>query len=178
MRKYKLHSTHFLFALLWVCGLSACSPQQRLSCLLRHHPELMVRDTVRVFDLSVPIAPASDTTYLPIGAEGSPLSNNDCDRYCDSVLQAALSEPAVVRAAHAEAALSYADHTLALVATQLPDTVIVSREVSVPVVEYVAVEREKPERPMRTFFRISGIIAWSVLALLLALRIIRLFCKV
>ena len=40
-----------------------------------------------------------------------------------------------------------------------------------PVVEYVAVEREKPERPMHTFFRISGIMAWVLVLLITLFRI-------
>ncbi len=162
--------------LLLVCGFSACSPQQRLSCLLRHHPELKVRDTVQVFDLTVPIAPASDTLYLPIDYSDTP-----CDRYCDSLLQSTLTgvSPKTtshsITASHARASLTYSDHSFALVATQLPDTVIVQQEVQVPVVEYVAVTKVLPERPIRTFFRISGIIAWSLIALLIVLRIVRFF---
>lgn len=178
MRRSILHIILCLLLLLLVGGFSACSPQQRLSCLLRHHPELKVRDTVQVFDLSVPIAPASDTLYLPIDYSDTP-----CDRYCDSLLQSTLTAAGVspeatshsVTASHARASLTYADHTLALVATQLPDTVIVQQEVRVPVVEYVAVTKVLPERPIRTFFRISGIIAWSLIALLIVLRIVRFF---
>ncbi len=168
MRKYKLHSTHFLFALLWVCGLSACSPQQRLTRLLREYPELKVRDTL--IQAIVPIEALSHDTLLCIGSAATPCPD------CDSLLRASLRGGVSVTAGRARATLAADTAGLRLTAEQLPDTIV--REVSVPVVEYVAVEREKPERPMRTFFRISGIIAWSVLALLLALRIIRLFCKV
>ena len=154
--------------LLIVGCLSACSPQQRLSCLLRHHPELTLRDTIHQFDVTLPIPAATDTLYLPIDYSDTP-----CDHYCDSLLHAALSTPAQAQAEHAQATLQYANQTLALSATQQPDTVVVQQQVRVPVVEYIA--QPAQESTARAFFRISGIIAWILLATAIIIRIVKIF---
>jgi len=147
-----------LLPLLIIALSVACSPQQQLTRLLREYPELKTRDTL--IQAAIPIEALSNDTLIRIEYAATPCPD------CDSLLRASLHGGVSTTAGLARATLAADTMGLHLTAEQLPDTIV--REVSVPVVEYVAVEREKPERPMHTFFRISGVMAW-VLVLLISL---------
>lgn len=150
-----------LLPLLIIAMSVACSPQQRLTRLLREYPELKARDTL--IQATVPIEALSNDTLIPIKHAATPCPD------CDSLLRVSLRGGVSATAGLARATLAADTAGLHLKAEQLPDTIV--REVSVPVVEYVAVEREKPERPMHTFFRISGIMAWVLVLLVTVFRI-------
>lgn len=53
-----------LFLLVVFVAFTACSPQKRLNCLLRHHPELMTKDTVKYTDTVVLKSTKIDTSFL------------------------------------------------------------------------------------------------------------------
>ena len=150
-----------LLPLLIIALSVACSPQQRLTRLLREYPELKARDTL--IQAAVPIEALSNDTLIRIGS-----ATTQCPD-CDSLLRASLCGGVYTTAGLARASLTADTMGLHLTAEQLPDTIV--REVSVPVVEYAAVEREKPERPMHTFFRISGVMAWVLVLLVTLFRI-------
>lgn len=150
-----------LLPLLIIALSVACSPQQRLTRLLREYPELKTRDTL--IQAAVPIEALSNDTLILIEHTAAPCPD------CDSLLRASLRGGVSTIAGLARASLTADTAGLHLTAEQLPDTIV--REVSVPVVEYVAVEREKPEQPIHTFFRISGIMAWVLVLLITLFRI-------
>lgn len=142
---------------------AACSPQQRLTRLLTHHPELRVRDTVLHREI---------TAEIPHMQRDTGISVADAPCNCDSVLAATIHDTVRVSAGNATAALSYSKGQLTLRAEQQPDTIHQDVDINVPVVEYVEVERK--ETPLQAFFRISGIIFWGILAVLTLLFILKI----
>ncbi len=157
-KRYLLRIACALISLMCI----ACSPQQRLTRLLAAHPELLVRDTTLQCEITAAVPYEHHDTTVAI-------ADTPCN--CDSLLHAAIGDSLTVSAGHATAVLTYQPGQLTLQAQQQPDTIRRFVPVKVPVVEYVEVERE--ETPLQAFFRISGIIFWTLLAVAFIVRIIK-----
>ena len=153
-----------LYIALLALACAACSPQQRLTRLLTHHPELRRRDTILQRDITATIPDIRRDTNLQIPP-------SPCN--CDSLLHALIGDSLSLNAGNAAATLTHQPGQLTLTAHQRPDTIRQTVEVQVPVVEYVEVERK--ETPIQAFFRISGIIFWTLLAIAVLIRIIKYF---
>ena len=156
-----------LYIALLALACAACSPQQRLTRLLTHHPELRRRDTILQRDITATIPDIRRDTTLKF----SNFSPSPCN--CDSLLHALIGDSLSINAGNATATLTHQPGQLNLAAHQRPDTIRRTVEVQVPVVEYVEVERE--ETPIQAFCRISGIILWTLLAIAFLTRIIKYF---
>ena len=153
-----------LYIALLALACAACSPQQRLTRLLIHHPELRRRDTILQRDITATIPDIRRDTNLQIPP-------SPCN--CDSLLHALIGDSLSLNAGNAAATLTHQSGQLTLTAHQRPDTIRRTVEVQVPVVEYVEVERK--ETPIQAFCRISGIILWTLLAIAFLIRIIKYF---
>ena len=149
----------------------ACSPQQRLSRILNRHPYLKAQDT------SMPVA---IDTVIPYKLSEIPFelpTTNDPCPDCDSLIRAAIrNNGASTTAGSARASLVLDEkEQVMLQAEQLPDTIHDTIYVDVPVIEYVPREIEKPEKPINSFFRISGIGLWILFLVCTILFILKKF---
>ena len=154
--------------------LIACSPQQRLSHLLNRHPYLKQQNA----PVAAPVE--AITPYLSSCTPFELPTTNDPCPDCDSLIRAAIrNNGASTTAGSARASLVLDEkEQVMLQAEQLPDTIHDTIYVDVPVIEYVPREIEKPEKPINSFFRISGIGLWILFLVCTILFILKkLFLK-
>lgn len=152
----------------------ACSPQQRLSRILNRHPYLKAQDTAM---------PVAIDTVIPYKLSEIPFqlpTTNDPCPDCDSLIRAAIRNNGVsTTAGNARASLVLDEkEQVMLQAEQLPDTIHDTIYVDIPVIEYVPREIEKPEKPINSFFRISGIGLWILFLIYIVLRILKNFLPI
>lgn len=136
------------------CILIGCSPQQRLTRLIEKYPELKLRDSIRTIEVPVPVPYIEcDTIIVP----------DSVLQACDSSIRANVSEGVSVTAGLARASLIKTDDGIVLKAEQLNDTI--NGEVTYPTPVFYTEPKKATEKPIQSFFRISGIIAWIALVL-------------
>ena len=149
----------------------ACTPQQRLSRIINRHPYLKAADTTKAIAIDKITDYQCNATPFQL-----PTTNDPCPD-CDSLIRAAIrNNGASTTAGSARASLVLDEkEQVMLQAEQLPDTIQDTIYVDVPVIEYVPREIEKPEKPINSFFRISGIGLWILFLVCTILFILKKF---
>lgn len=167
----KIYNTLKITSLLLTITLLfiSCSPQQRLYRLLKQHPQLIQLDTtIQIkFDTILPYRTDTTTFILPHTSDPCP--------DCDSLIRAAIKNNGVsATAGRARATLTLdQNNTPQLIAEQLPDTIQDSINTKTPRIHYQTKYIQKPEKPINTFLRISGIITWITLLLYIAAKTLK-----
>lgn len=152
-----------------VALLSSCSVQRQLYNLLLRHPELRTRDSVIVMEHAITIPGATNLVLLPH------ISSDDDPCNCDSLLREAIKDGVSATAGNAQATVLPTDSGIGLQVQQLPDTVYLPDTIRVP--QYIFNEVPRKETNSEVFFRLSGIIAWLLVALAFVVGILFLFLK-
>ena len=152
----------------------ACSPQQRLSRIINRHPYLKAADTTKAVAIDNITDYQCNATPFQL-----PTTNDPCPD-CDSLIRAAIRNNGVSTTAGSARASLVIDEKeqVMLQAEQLPDTIHDTIYVDIPVIEYVPREIEKPEKPINSFFRISGIGLWILFLVYIVLRILKNFLPI
>lgn len=149
--------------------LSSCSAQRQLYNLLQRHPELRTTDSVIVMSHEVIVPGATNLVLLPR------ISNDDDPCNCDSLLREALKDGISTTAGNAQATVLSTDSGIGLQVEQVPDTIFVPDTIRVP--QYIIKEAPRDESNGEVFFRISGIIAWLLVALAIVVCLFVIFLK-
>jgi len=153
--------------LLSVGLLFSCSPQQRLSYLLKKHPELCTNTKAIPLHIDIPLPAAKESVNISWGVIiGDSLDKTEI-RTGDSTtathpptFPVQNSEKFSVAAGHAKAELQITDSGVILTAEQLPDTIPVDTVAQVPEVEARILPVE--ESSVKKFFRHFGILSFIV----------------
>lgn len=158
-----------LFVVLLGILMIGCSAERQLANLLRRHPELHTMDTLKVYQVEFRTEYEKNDTVLPS------LTDGPCD--CDSLIRAKFKNGVSTTAGNARASVFLnEDGRPTLRAEQLPDTVILRDTVEVPVYVFQPADPEpEPEKPIQSFFRISGIVVWLLILIAFVVRIVKLF---
>lgn len=148
----------------------ACSPQKRLTRLLRQHPELVRRDTAIKVDVKLPVPYLKAVTLLtikdqwgshralPAWSDSTPQNNGvpDTDTLQHPVKTDFKNNGISVTAGCARASVLPTDSGWVLMAEQLPDTI--PAQVEIHDIPILLTEAEPtPEKPLHAFFRLLGI---------------------
>ena len=149
----------------------ACTPQQRLSRIINRHPYLKATDTTKAVAIDKITDYQCNATPFQL-----PTTNDPCPD-CDSLIRAAIRNNGVSTTADkARASLVIDDQGKTKIrAEQLPDTIRDTVYVDVPIIEYAPIPKETPEKPINSFFRISGIGLWVLFLVYIILRVLKIF---
>ena len=161
--------------------LFSCSPQQRLSYLLKKHPELCTNTKAIPVHIDIPLPAAKESVNISWGAVISeplskteirtgdsttaahphvfPIHNSDVSNHSNSN-----TDKFSVVAGRAKAELQITDSGVILTAEQLPDTIPVDTVAHVPEVEARILPVE--ESGIKKFFRHFGILSFIVVVII------------